>query len=305
MSSERDVTIESENKDSSNSEKSVNNDKDNKDLTEGKDILNSNSIMDKDKSEKLEDNEEIKTSDNNKDTNEEVAIHETVADIVSNQSTLDKSQMTTDAVNSETNLLPKMLNNEENGNNVSTTIAPIVENIKNQESVTENAKDSVNDVNALNETSNIIVNNSENKEDSAFKDISNTIVNNAENMEVSKTENKEVPASKDTSNTTVNNAVNMEVSKTEKSSNLIIPEESSEKVAVTNKAKESKSNTKPAKADEHTTKVDGVKGGNIVETLIEAISRTDEYINHEKANVLLLLFLILSQKVVGIDFLLL
>ena len=299
MSSERDVTIESENKDSSNSEKSVNNDKDNKDLTEGKDILNSNSIMDKDKSEKLEDNEEIKTSDNNKDTNEEVAIHETVADIVSNQSTLDKSQMTTDAVNSEieTNPLPIMLNNEENGNNVSTTIAPIVENIKNQESVTENAKDSVNDVNALNETSNIIVNNSENKEDSAFKDISNTIVNNAENMEVS--------ASKDTSNTTVNNAVNMEVSITEKSSNLIIPEESSEKVAVTNKAKESKSNTKPAKADEHTTKVDGVKGGNIVETLIYAISRTDEYINHEKANVLLLLFLILSQKVVGIDFLLL
>ena len=299
MSSERDVTIESENKDSSNSEKSVNNDKDNKDSTEGKDILNSNSIMDKDKSEKLEDNEEIKTSDNNKDTNEEVAIHETVADIVSNQSTLDKSQMTTDAVNSEieTNPLPIMLNNEENGNNVSTTTAPIFENIKNQESVTENAKDSVNDVNALNETSNIIVNNSENKEDSAFKDISNTIVNNAENVEVS--------ASKDTSNTTVNNAVNMEVSKTEKSSNLIIPEESSEKVAVTNKAKESKSNTKPAKADEHTTKVDGVKGGNIVETLIEAISRTDEYINHEKANVLLLLFLILSQKVVGIDFLLL
>ena len=299
MSSERDVTIESENKDSSNSEKSVNNDKDNKDSTEGKDILNSNSIMDKDKSEKLEDNEEIKTSDNNKDTNEEVAIHETVADIVSNQSTLDKSQMTTDAVNSEieTNPLPILLNNEKNVNNVSTTTAPIFENIKNQESVTENAKDSVNDVNALNETSNIIVNNSENKEDSAFKDISNTIVNNAENMEVS--------ASKDTSNTTVNNAVNMEVSKTEKSSNLIIPEESSEKVAVTNKAKESKSNTKPAKADEHTTKVDGVKGGNIVETLIYAISRTDEYINHEKANVLLLLFLILSQKVVGIDFLLL
>ena len=299
MSSERDVTIESENKDSSNSEKSVHSDKDNKDLTEGKDILNSNSIMDKDKSEKLEDNEEIKTSDNNKDTNEEVAIHETVADIVSNQSTLDKSQMTTDAVNSETetNPLPKMLNNEKNVNNVSTTTAPIFENIKNQESVTENAKDSVNDVNALNETSNIIVNNSENKEDSAFKDISNTIVNNAENMEVS--------ASKDTSNTTVNNAVNMEVSKTEKSSNLIIPEESSEKVAVTNKAKESKSNTKPVKADKHTTKVDGVKGGNIVETLIDAISRTDEYINHEKANVLLLLFLILSQKVVGIDFLLL
>ena len=299
MSSERDVTIESENKDSSNLEKSVHNDKDNKDSTEGKDILNSNSIMDKDKSEKFEDNEEIETSNDNKDTNEEVAIHETVADIVSNQSTLDKSQMTTDAVNSEivTNPLPILLNNEENGNNVSTTIAPIVENIKNQESVTKNAKDSVNDVNALNETSNIIVNNSENKEDSAFKDISNTIVNNAENMEVS--------ASKDTSNTTVNNAVNMEVSKTEKSSNLIIPEESSEKVAVTNKAKESKSNTKPAKADEHTTKVDGVKVGNIVETLIDAISRTDEYFNHEKANVLLLLFLILSQKVVGIDFLLL
>ncbi len=124
--------------------------------------------------------------------------------------------------------------------------------------LTTSASNFENDINKENCSANTIEN---------VKDASN----NVENMEVS--------ASKDVSNSVVNTVDNLDVSSTD-----------TVKVTVTNKAKESKSNAKPVKGNKSITKVGGEIRRNIVETLMDAISRTEKKIYNEKAINLLFIF---------------